>query len=442
MKLRRTWYLGRAPRAAAIALFAPWLLFLGLTTLTSVRGAEAPQAVDAASFKERLQILSQLGVDRWHAAGFRGKGVKVAILDSGFRGYRSHLGKALPTRVVARSFRADGNLEAKDSQHGILCSEVLHALAPDTELILANWDTDSPERFLEAARWARKQGARVISCSIIMPSWSNGDGGGYVNRTLAGIVGDGDNDGDLLYFASAGNTAQRHWAGRFHDGGNGYHEWRPGKTKNGVHPWGHDRVSVEVYWPAGDDDFDIKVTDDRGETVGHATSYHGTDRACRTVHFHPSEWKKYQVQVKHTRGKSGRFHLVVLGGNLEYADARGSIACPADGPGVLAVGAAHADGCRASYSSCGPNSSRPKPDFMATVPFPSLWRHKPFTGTSAAAPQAAALAALCWSRHPDWTAAQVREALRSGARDLGVPGHDHETGYGLICLPTEGISKK
>jgi subtilisin family serine protease len=89
------------------------------------------------------------------------------------------------------------------------------------------------------------------------------------------------------------------------------------------------------------------------------------------------------------------------------------------------------------YSSCGPNSRRPKPDFVATVPFASTWRSKPFTGTSAAAPQAAALAALVLSRHPDWTPAQVREALRRAAVDLAPPGHDDETGYGQLRLPDE-----
>src|SRR5438093_8749489 len=79
----------------------------------------------------RLAHLAKLGVDRWHQEGFRGQGVKIAVLDSGFRGYRNFLGKGLPAKVTARSFRADGNLEARDSQHGILCGEVLHALAPD-----------------------------------------------------------------------------------------------------------------------------------------------------------------------------------------------------------------------------------------------------------------------------------------------------------------------
>src|SRR5262249_43146347 len=125
---------------------------------------------------------------------------------------------------------------------------------------------------------------------------------------------------------------------------------------------------------------------------------------------------------------------------LDCATARGSIPFPGDGPEVIAVGAVDADGRRLAYSSCGPNSRQPKPDVVAPVPFPSVWRPKPFSGTSAAAPQAAALAGLWWSRHPDWTANQVRAALRTSARDLGRPGHDFETGYGLVMLPWERLA--
>ena len=120
---------------------------------------------------------------------------------------------------------------------------------------------------------------------------------------------------------------------------------------------------------------------------------------------------------------------------MRYATARSSIPFPGDGPEVLAVGAVDTAGQRVDYSSCGPVSSRHKPDLVAQVPFPSLWRPRPFSGTSAAAPQAAGLAALVWSRHPGWTARQVRDSLLHSAHDLGPPGPDDETGYGLIELP-------
>src|SRR5260370_386195 len=73
--------------------------------------------------EERAQHLKLLGVDHWQEAGYRGQGVKVAILDSGFRGYRHFLGNILPPRVVTASFRSDSDLEARESQHGIFCGE-------------------------------------------------------------------------------------------------------------------------------------------------------------------------------------------------------------------------------------------------------------------------------------------------------------------------------
>jgi subtilisin family serine protease len=143
----------------------------------------------------------------------------------------------------------------------------------------------------------------------------------------------------------------------------------------------------------------------------------------------------YEVHVRLLSGRPGPFHLVVLGGRLGIATANGSISCPADNPAVMAVGAVTKDGRRLAYSSCGPNSRSPKPDLVAPIPIPSLWRSRPFSGTSAAAPQAAALAALWWSRYPAWTSAQVRQSLLKSAHDLGPPGHDWETGYGQISLP-------
>src|SRR5690242_130544 len=48
------------------------------------------------------EYLNILGAGRWHKLGFRGQGVKVAVLDSGFRGYRDFLGKGLPAHVHAK----------------------------------------------------------------------------------------------------------------------------------------------------------------------------------------------------------------------------------------------------------------------------------------------------------------------------------------------------
>jgi len=412
------------------------------------RGRREGEAAALASIhNEQASHLALLGVDRWQHTGYRGQGIKIAILDTGFRGYRDQLGKTLPTRVVTRCFRDDGNFEAKNSQHGILCAEAVHALAPDAELLLVTWEPDSSERFLEAVRWAKDAGARIISCSILMPSWSDGEGGGDFHQKLRQIL-QGSDEGALrsasrlnssqssetLFFACAGNTAQRHWMGAFHAGTDGFHEWQPGQTVNNLRPWSSERVSVELYGRNATH-YEITVRDEKGEEVSRSKALFGISGPSIAARFTPDSQSTYQVRVRLKQGKPGSFHLAALGGTLSTVTSQGSVACPADGPEVIAIGAVTSTGRRLDYSSCGQESHSLKPDFVAPVPFPTTVRSQAFTGTSAAAPQAAALAAVLWSRHPQWTGQQVRAGLVQFAHDVGRPGPDCETGYGMIALP-------
>jgi subtilisin family serine protease len=427
---------------------ARWLVVAGLLAISllsprtpvAAPGARAAATPDGEPppdcddpVRARADLLEHLGVAAWHRQGERGHGVKVAVLDSGFRGYRAYLGHVLPAIVQARSFRSDGNLEARDSQHGILCAEVVHALAPDAELLLANWDPDRPDQFLEAVHWAREEGARVLTCSVIMPAWSDGEGHGEVHRQLSRLLGLGEGVGDVLCFASAGNTAQRHWSGMFRDNGESWHTWAESAIDNSIRPWSGERISVELCAAPGVA-LQVTVEDTTASRLvarGDAQGSHST----ATVRFTPQPGHDYRLRVRQLHGQPGFFHLVVLGGTLRYSTPHGSIPFPGDGPEVVAVGAVDPEGHRLAYSSCGPNSEQPKPDFVAPVPFPSLWRARPFSGTSAAAPQAAALAALLFARHLDWTALHVRKALEITAEDLGPRGHDWETGFGRVHLP-------
>jgi subtilisin family serine protease len=379
------------------------------------------------------RALAWLGADAWHAAGHRGKGVTIAILDSGLKGYRQAEGKALPSGLLARSFRRDGRFDARDSQHGLLCADVAHQIAPEARLLLANWEPESPERFLEAVAWARKQGARVLSCSMIMPTWSDGEGGGQAHEKLRELLGPRGGKGDALLFASAGNTAQRHWGGRFTPGKDGWHQWAAGKADNTLRPLGEERVSAELVHPEGMA-FQMVVTDaTSGELVGKSRS----SGHSAVVRFQPRPGSTYSVRVRQATPWAGpgpaRFHLTILGGRLAHPRSGDSIPFPGDGAEVCAVAAVNSAMKRQSYSSCGPGGG--KPDLCAVVPFPSKVRpDQPFSGTSAAAPQAAAAAALIWAREPDLTAAQVRARLLASARKA-QPRHCPETGHGAVRLP-------
>jgi subtilisin family serine protease len=49
-----------------------------------------------------------------------------------------------------------------------------------------------------------------------------------------------------------------------------------------------------------------------------------------------------------------------------------------------------------------------------------------------ATPHVAGVAALLWSANPNWTNAQIREAMDMTALDLGEEGRDIAFGYGLV----------
>jgi subtilisin family serine protease len=250
------------------------------------------------------------------------------------------------------------------------------------------------------------------------------------------LLGDGKTPGDMLCFASAGNTAERHWVGDYLQAKDAHHDWRDGVSSNRVRPWGSDRVSIELYAPPGSARFEVSVSDAAtGAVIGKTASLTAGERSTAVVRFDPDSRRTYAVRVRRLADGPGRFHLVALGADLEIATAKSSVAFPADGPEVIGVGAVDEDGRRLSYSSCGPNSAHPKPDMVAPVPFMTFCRARPFAGTSAAAPQAAGLAAVFWSEHKSWSAGDIGRQLLDASSDLGPPGPDFETGYGRIRLP-------
>ena len=56
----------------------------------------------------------------------------------------------------------------------------------------------------------------------------------------------------------------------------------------------------------------------------------------------------------------------------------------------------------------------------------------PFYGTSAAAPNAAAIAALVKSARPTYTNAQILTALKATALDIRAVGVDRDSGSGIV----------
>ncbi len=121
---------------------------------------------------------------------------------------------------------------------------------------------------------------------------------------------------------------------------------------------------------------------------------------------------------------------------------------PASDSGVISVGATGREGYRAAYSNTGDaalvapggsadyNSSPTDPGEVTANDLPLLLSPGGGTttgaGTSFAAPQVAAMAALIWSVNPNLKPIQVTELIESTATDLGPGGTDIEYGQGML----------
>lgn len=114
------------------------------------------------------------------------------------------------------------------------------------------------------------------------------------------------------------------------------------------------------------------------------------------------------------------------------------VSYPAASPDVLAVAALTPDLERADYSSQGAHADLAAPGSEVL----STWRGNGYryaSGTSMAAPHVAAAAAALVASSPRATPQQVADALVATADDLGAPGHDVATGYGLVD-PTQALA--
>jgi hypothetical protein len=406
------------PLRDRVPLFLPVLLLVLGWSLPSLPAREAEE--DLAQHRHKL------GVVRWHAAGYRGNGVKICVLDSDFAGYRAELGQTLPGRVTWRSFRRDGSLETPRSGHGLRAAQVIHSLAPGAELFFANWDPDSPQQFLDAVRWAKTQGVRIINCSITSAAWGDGQGGGPLHARLERLLGNGNAVNDPLFFCSAGNMALGHWVGLCAPGHSGLHEWKPGVIDNQLIPYGQMPIKIAILHKPGNV-YEILVTEggDR-EVIARRVSESG-NLASAGLSFTPRRNARYWLRVRLVRGKASRFHCVVRYADLAITTDGDSVCCfPADNAAVVTVGASNWAGKRDATSAWG----RSKPELIAPVPIPGAGTAPSFGGTSAAAPQAAALAALLAESQPRWTAAQLRQALLRACRPCG------NRGARLLGLPT------
>ena len=108
----------------------------------SIRTIIPPQPAQGTVVSEGVSVH---GATAWHNAGFKGQGVKIGIIDTGFEGFTSLQGTELPSTVEARCYTDIGvhtfsatDCEISGNKHGTAVTEAAFDIAPEATYYIAN----------------------------------------------------------------------------------------------------------------------------------------------------------------------------------------------------------------------------------------------------------------------------------------------------------------
>jgi uncharacterized repeat protein (TIGR01451 family) len=423
-------------------------------------------------------VLSQ--GDATHRAGLvrstlkaTGRAVKVGVISDSVDGLGASQAKAeLGLVTVLPGQAALGN-----TGEGTAMLEIVHDLAPDADLFFAT-------AYISEAQFAQNiLDLRAAGCDIVVDDVSYFDESpfqdGPVAQAVDQIVADG-----ALYFSAAGNEGNQKggtsgvWEGDFADGGaTGELFIKAGR----LHSFGatnYDTLTsagfgATLFWTdplgASRNDYDLYLLNSTGTSVlaastniqnGHQDPYEGMETPSPGTRLVVVKAPNAEPRFLHLNTIRGTLAINTTGTILGHAAAVGAFAVAATdsnhsfpnaftgGTNLPLLNPAEAftsDGPRRAFfftdgtpitpgdlSATG-GTVRLKPDIAAADGVStSVPGFAPFYGTSAAAPHAAAIAALVWSRNRQLTSQQVRTALTSTALDTESVGFDNVAGAGIV----------
>ena len=401
----------------------------------------------------------------WHNNGYKGKGVKIGIIDYGFQGWRSLQGTELPSALGGARCYTDrdgnyGGLEVCDAEgqswNGTAVGEAIMDVAPEATLYLA--EPQGSGSLQQIVQWMSDEGVQVINMSLTWLFDGPGDGTSPYNASSLQAVDQAVSEG-IIWVNRAGNNARETWYGAFADSDNDtQHEWDGTDESQDLDLQTGDRVTVQLRWDdqwgGADKDLDVSLELESTDAVV-ASSRDRQDGEADDVPYERIRYVVpadggYDIKVRlHSGSAPSWLQLMVWSrDNLQHYTNSGSVINPAESanPGLLAVGATHYYSPDRVYSRSGRGPApdgRVKPDIVGVdcAQVAIVEKHTSggldcwYAGTSQASAHVAGLAALVAEQYPRYTPVQIANYLKTNAADRGDTGPDNTWGHGFAQLP-------
>ncbi|MEF8852691.1 MAG: S8 family serine peptidase [Haloarculaceae archaeon] len=369
-----------------------------------------------------------------------GADVTIAVLDP--TGFDVDDPRIRDSVGATASFAARGESSVGNDgfdRHGTASAILVNRVAPDADLLLANFRTAYD--FTRAIEWALDRGADVVVAPTVFYAKPD-DGSAPVSRAVADAA-----EAGVPVVVPTGNAAQRHWAGT-HDGGE-WVEFSDGRTRLSLRG-SSDQVRLWLWWnesDAGDHNVTVHLyeeADNGSRRVARSRAYPRGPVGTNQVLVESVETNdllsqsvpngSYHVRVSAPANATHRLELVSTTHRFADPEPRWSIAAPATAraPGVVAVGAAPPGERRPmARSGRGPTSDgRPGIDLLAPGATPD-GSGLSFRGTSAAAAYTGGVAALLQAVDPGITPGETERALEASATPAAGNG-TVAAGHGLL----------
>ena len=343
-------------------------------------------------------------LDHLYDVGQKGKGVKIAVIDTGFRGYiASQAIGGLPTgnQLNYTNFL---NTPDNTSTHGRNVAEVVYAVAPEAELYL--YRVNGLNAWDDAVDAAIDGEVDILTSSIGWPLRGPGDGTGSVCDIVERAA-----DAGILWFQAVGNHHHKFFHTYYSDPDNdGLINFADNDETVSFDLLVNETINVKMrynQWGAdglgnATDNFDLYLGQEYANgTYGFMSSslnYMGNNLPYEFITFTAPQNGTYSVVIWEVNKASEGNPLFSLHFDRkiqEYETPFMEVIIPGDSEYAIAVGAVHENDVTASYSSVGPvTDGRGKPDFAAPSGFVLPVGGAAIYGTSFSTPFLAAATAV------------------------------------------------